>query len=42
MYRGAAVLSGAEEGRRTEGGEERRRRIEDRNLATPTPEGGEK
>ena len=38
VYRGAAVLSGAEEG-----GERRRRSgPHRRNLATPTPEGGEK
>ena len=36
VYRGAAVLSGAEEG-----GERRRSGPHRRNLATPTPEGGE-
>ena len=41
VYRGAAVLFGAEEaaeedGRRKEGG------LRVRNLTTPTPEGGEK
>ena len=40
MYRGAAVLFGAEESEPKE--EEEGKRTSLRNLATPTPEGGEK